>query len=235
MTTRDTNLSIPLLDLSHWRRGGAAERAALADELDDALSRLGFLLLTGHGLSDLAEQIRAEAHRFFLLPSEKKARYATTLGGRGWLPLGAEANAFYGYSPSCPDLKEGLAFGRELPTGNPKIDRTCSTDNVWPSETPTLRALCTRYTTALYQIHAELLVRSAPPPLSWPPADLTTVPIVVRTPSTSTATRRCVTPVPQATGSSRLARTLTGAPSPFSTVNRGAGGCKSRPRMATGS
>jgi isopenicillin N synthase-like dioxygenase len=157
MTILDANLPIPLLDLSHWRRGSAAERATLADQLDDALCRSGFLLLTGHGLSDLAEQIRAEAHRFFTLPSQTKARYATTLGGRGWLPLGAEANAFYGHSPRWPDLKESLAFGRELHTGNPEIDRTWSTDNVWPSETPKLRALCTRYTTALYQIHAELL------------------------------------------------------------------------------
>lgn len=59
----DNNLPIPLLDLSHWRRGTAAERAALADQLDNALCRSGFLLLTGHGLSDLAEQIRAEVHR----------------------------------------------------------------------------------------------------------------------------------------------------------------------------
>lgn len=155
--TLDANLPIPLLDLSHWRRGTAAERAALADQLDDALCRSGFLLLTGHGLSDLGEQIRAQAQRFFTLPWEMKARYATTLGGRGWLPLGAEANAFYGHSPSCPDLKESLAFGREPHTSDPESDRPCSTDNVWPSETPTLRALCTRYTTALYQLHAELL------------------------------------------------------------------------------
>ncbi|MGH3669394.1 MAG: 2-oxoglutarate and iron-dependent oxygenase domain-containing protein, partial [Pseudonocardiaceae bacterium] len=75
----DTNLPIPLLDLSHWRRSTATERAALADQLYDALCRSGFLLLTGHGLSDLAEGIRAEAQRFFTLPSETKARYATTL------------------------------------------------------------------------------------------------------------------------------------------------------------
>ncbi|MGH3827151.1 MAG: 2-oxoglutarate and iron-dependent oxygenase domain-containing protein, partial [Pseudonocardiaceae bacterium] len=119
--TTDTSLPIPLLDLSHWRRGSAAQRAALADQLDDALCRSGFLLLTGHGLSDLGQQIRAEARRFFTLRSERKARYATTLGGRGWLPLGAEANSFYGDSPSCPDLKESLVFGRELCTGNPEI------------------------------------------------------------------------------------------------------------------
>jgi isopenicillin N synthase-like dioxygenase len=157
MTTLGNNFPIPLLDLSHWRRGTAAERAALADQLDNALCRSGFLLLTGHELRDLAEQIRAEAHRFFTLPAETKSRYATTLGGRGWLPLGAEANAFYGHTASCPDLKESLAFGRELCTGNPEIDPTCSSDNVWPSETPNLRALCTRYTTALYQVHAELI------------------------------------------------------------------------------
>jgi isopenicillin N synthase-like dioxygenase len=157
LTTLDTNLPIPLLDLSYWRRGTAAERAALAAQLDGALCRSGFLLLTGHGLGNLGEQIRAEAQRFFILPSETKARYATTLGGRGWLPLGAEANSFYGNSPSCPDLKESLAFGRELHSGGPEIDRTSCRDNVWPSETPELRALCTRYTTALYQIHDELL------------------------------------------------------------------------------
>ncbi|MBV9012840.1 MAG: isopenicillin N synthase family oxygenase [Pseudonocardiales bacterium] len=157
MITPDTDLPIPLLDFSHWRRGSAAQRAVLADQLDDALCRSGFLLLTGHGLSDLGELVRAEAHRFFTLPSKIKARYATTLGGHGWLPLGAEANAFYGHSPSCPDLKESLAFGRELPTDTPHTNQPRPTANVWPSETPQLQSLCTRYITALYQIHAELL------------------------------------------------------------------------------
>jgi isopenicillin N synthase-like dioxygenase len=113
MTTPD----IPLLDISVWRDGTADQRERMAARLDDALRRSGFLLIENHGVAaGLRERIREEARKFFTLPDERKARYATPVGGRGWIPRGGEANAFYGKvaDPALADMKESLTIGRNF-------------------------------------------------------------------------------------------------------------------------
>jgi isopenicillin N synthase-like dioxygenase len=61
---------------------------------DIPLRDSGFLLVEGHGIdAGLRDRIRAEAREFFALPANRKASYATPVGGRGWIPQGGEANA----------------------------------------------------------------------------------------------------------------------------------------------
>ena len=87
--------SVPVVDLSPWFSGGEKGRAAIAAEVDAALQSVGFFLLTGHGVPEaLRDRVRAEARAFFALPGEAKQRYAVTVGGRGWLPPGVEANGY---------------------------------------------------------------------------------------------------------------------------------------------
>jgi len=80
---------IPTVDLDSWR----TDPAAVAAQVDTALQRAGFLLVTGHGVeADLRAGVRAAARRFFALPDEVKQRYAVRIGGRGWLaPVGRRA------------------------------------------------------------------------------------------------------------------------------------------------
>src|ERR1700744_6781006 len=88
---------IPLLDISRWRTGSAAQRRALAQRMAGALRQSGFLLVEGHGVADgLMSDIRASASRFFALPDAAKQPYSTPVGGRGWIRQGAQANALYG-------------------------------------------------------------------------------------------------------------------------------------------
>ena len=55
--------------------------------MDEALRSSGFLLITGHRVPAAARaQTRAAAREFFALPAGIKARYAITVGGRGWIP-----------------------------------------------------------------------------------------------------------------------------------------------------
>jgi isopenicillin N synthase-like dioxygenase len=105
--------AIPTVDLDTWR----IDPAAVAAQVDTALQRAGFLLVTGHGVdADLRAGVRAAARRFFALPGEVKQRYSVRIGGRGWLAPGVEANGLVEGTQTPPDLKESFAAG---PTHRP--------------------------------------------------------------------------------------------------------------------
>jgi isopenicillin N synthase-like dioxygenase len=152
--------NIPLLDITRWREGTGAERAGIAARMDEALCESGFLLVSEHGISaSLRETIRAQARSFFTLPMECKQPYATAVAGRGWIPPGGEANAFYGEvaDPERADLKESLTIGRELSTGDEETDAKWFTPNVWPAECPGLRDRCQAFTEQVRELYYDLL------------------------------------------------------------------------------
>ena len=160
MTTPD----IPLLDIAMWREGTARQRERLARRMDEALKRSGFLLIENHGVpAALRERIRAEARAFFTLPAGQKARYATPVGGRGWIPQGGEANAFYGEvaDPARADMKESLTIGRSFRTGDEETDNAWFAPNVWPGECPALEGLCEEFTAQVRDLYYDLLRMSA--------------------------------------------------------------------------
>jgi isopenicillin N synthase-like dioxygenase len=151
---------IPLLDISAWRHGSADERLLLAERMDQALCQSGFLLIEKHGVpAALRDRIRAEAAGFFALPAARKRAYATPVGGRGWIPQGGEANAFYGEvaDPTKADLKESLTNGRDFLTGDAETDRYWFAANVWPAERPDLAALAGEFTEQVRLLYYDLL------------------------------------------------------------------------------
>ena len=160
MTTPD----IPLLDISVWREGAPSQRERLAARMDEALRQSGFLMLENHGIeAGLRDQIRAAARAFFALPQARKARYATPVAGRGWIPQGGEANAFYGEAadPDRADMKESLTIGRNFRTGDEETDEAWFAPNVWPEECPALEGLCEEFTTQVRDLYYDLLRMSA--------------------------------------------------------------------------
>jgi isopenicillin N synthase-like dioxygenase len=151
---------IPLIDISRWRSGTQEERRALATRLDSALTSSGFLMVENHGVTqELKDQIRDCAHRFFALAPEQKSRYATVVGGRGWVPAGREANSFYGVAADATraDMKESLTFGRALTTGDDVLDREWFAPNVFPAEVPELASLCAQYADQVQALYVDLL------------------------------------------------------------------------------
>src|SRR5436309_101312 len=112
--------SVPVIDLTPWFSGGQAARAGVAAQVDAALQDVGFFLITGHGVPDeLRARVRAQARAFFALPRKSKQGYAVTVGGRGWLPPGVEANGYAEGTETPPDMKESFAVGADQPTGDP--------------------------------------------------------------------------------------------------------------------
>ena len=156
MTTPD----IPLLDISVWRHGTEQQRRSVAARMDRALRRSGFLLIENHGVpATLRRRIREEAGKFFALPAERKRAYATPVGGRGWIPQGGEANAFYGEvaDPARADLKESITNGRDFLTGDAAMDEQWFAANVWPAECPDLAALAGEFTEQAHGLYYDLL------------------------------------------------------------------------------
>ncbi|MCU1457705.1 MAG: 2OG-Fe(II) oxygenase [Actinomycetia bacterium] len=153
-------MTLPLMDLRAWTDGTDARRRAFAAEVDDALQTSGFLLLSGHGIPvGWRAELREAAARAFALPDDVRARYATQVGGRGWIPPGKEANSFYGEEsdPDRADMKESWVTGPAVGTGDPAVDAEWFPPNVWPDEVPELEACALRYTTALDHLYAELI------------------------------------------------------------------------------
>jgi isopenicillin N synthase-like dioxygenase len=155
---------IPLLNLSLWRHGTADRRTLLARRMDQALRQSGFLLIENHGIpAGLREALRTEAGKFFALPEDRKRQYATPVGGRGWIPRGGEANAFYGEvaDPARADMKESLTIGRDFRTGDAETDTAWFAPNVWPAECPDLASLAGRFTDLIRGLYYDLLRMSA--------------------------------------------------------------------------
>jgi len=150
--------SIPTIDLRPWLSGDPAARAQAAEQVDAALSRAGFLLVTGHGItSETREAVREAARTFFALPVELKQRYAVTVGGRGWLAKGAEANGYAEGTETPPDLKESWTAASDQPIGDPEIDAFWFQPNRWPEEVPQLQAVVEDYVGRMRALADELL------------------------------------------------------------------------------
>jgi len=148
---------VPLIDLTPWFSGDDQARAELAHEVDRALRRVGFLVVTGHGVSpELVAAVRAAGHEFFRLPADVKAQYSAQVGGRGWLAIGSEANGYSEGTETPPDLKESYVVGAEDASVE-GIDAAWFAPNVWPSQTPDLEPILAQYLVAMRQLADALL------------------------------------------------------------------------------
>jgi isopenicillin N synthase-like dioxygenase len=153
------NNPVPIIDLMPWFEGDETDRREVAARVDVALREIGFLVITGHGVpAALRADIRTAAKRFFALPAEAKHPYAVTVGERGWLPPGVEANAYAEGTESPPDLKETYAVGADQPIGEPATDEEWFLPNVYPDEVPELEGLLTDYLDRMRALADELLV-----------------------------------------------------------------------------
>ncbi|MEV6907325.1 2-oxoglutarate and iron-dependent oxygenase domain-containing protein [Amycolatopsis sp. NPDC051071] len=81
---------VPTIDLSTWDDG---DRAKPASAVDDALTHVGFLQVTGHGIPQATlDAMREATAAFFALPVEEKLRSAPAdrASDRGYAAEGTE-------------------------------------------------------------------------------------------------------------------------------------------------
>jgi isopenicillin N synthase-like dioxygenase len=81
--------SIPIIDVGDFLAGRAGALMAAAHRVHDALTTIGFFLLTGHAVPrPLIARTFAEARRFHQLPIEKKLALKLNEHINGYMVMG---------------------------------------------------------------------------------------------------------------------------------------------------
>jgi isopenicillin N synthase-like dioxygenase len=127
---------IPTIDISALRTG---DPTAVVRAIGEACREHGFFSIVGHGIpAALSDDLLRSARTFFALPEERKLAIAMARGGRAWrgfFPVGGELTS------GVPDAKEGLYFGSELPSDDPRVVAGVPLHgpNLFPDDVPGLR------------------------------------------------------------------------------------------------
>jgi isopenicillin N synthase-like dioxygenase len=111
-----TNAHLPVIDVAPLFGDEPQARRKVADAIGAACRDTGFFYATGHGVDPA--RLDTLAREFFALPEDDKMAIAMAKGGRAWrgyFPVGGELTS------GIPDRKEGIYFGNELSTDDPRV------------------------------------------------------------------------------------------------------------------
>src|SRR5262245_53988185 len=149
--------TIPIIDIGPLV-GGREDSCAVADEIGQACRGCGFFYVVGHGVGeDLQRRLEHHSRRFFAQELEAKMEIRMARGGRAWrgyFPVGGELTS------GRPDQKEGLYFGAELASDDPRVraGTPLHGPNLFPdANVPELRAVVLEYMAALTRLGHALL------------------------------------------------------------------------------
>ena len=157
---------IPVIDVADLMRAGDREETVHA--LGRACRDVGFLYVTGHGVSDaVLETLQAEAHSYFALPSAEKETLLMDERLRGYLPL--DYASYTGEPGAAKSRQEGFWTGYDRPL-NPanKLDGP----NRWPATSPGLKPAMLAYRAAVERLAKALQVGFSLA-MGWPEDRLT--------------------------------------------------------------
>ena len=155
---------IPLIDLAPYFAGGRADKERVAREIGRACERIGFFLISGHGVdTSLCERARDASRAFFDLPLEEKLairQRPDDKANRGYEPLGTEhLSATIGVE-TPPDLKESLSFGPLVVPDDPSFHTEAAAPhyapNIWPQRPAAFRPAIEAYIEALDRLGRHL-------------------------------------------------------------------------------
>ena len=156
--------AIPVIDLAPYRAGDPAGTKRIAEAVGEACERIGFLVITGHGVPDaLVRRVFDVSLAFFDLPlAEKLATRSDDPGiPRGYSALASKSlGRTYGLD-TPPDLREQFFVG-------PLEDRTAHfrrfpgaakvyAPNVWPARPAGFREVFTEFYRAQERLARELM------------------------------------------------------------------------------
>jgi isopenicillin N synthase-like dioxygenase len=156
MTASDTELALPVLDLSLLDAGPEAAQR-FRDELRDATHRVGFFYLTGTGVPpELEERLLRVSRAFFELPEADKLAIENIKSPhfRGYTRIGGER------TQGKVDWREQIDIGPELEAvtdpSAPDHARLIG-PNLWPDALPELREVAEEWQARLAEVGRKLL------------------------------------------------------------------------------
>src|SRR5215213_10344324 len=130
--------AIPIIDVADCLAGRPGALAAVGRQVHDALTTVGFFVLTGHDVPmALIERTFAEARRFHQLPMDKKLALMLNEHINGYMVMGRYAVRTSDINDNDKgDLNEALFIKRERPANDPLLlsGRRFVGPNQWPAE-----------------------------------------------------------------------------------------------------
>jgi isopenicillin N synthase-like dioxygenase len=130
--------AIPIIDVSAMLSGQAGALAKTARQVHDALTQVGFFVVTGHDVPRaLIDRTFAEAERFHALPMERKLALKMNEHNNGYMAMGRYA--VWTSDVNCndkPDLNEAFFIKRERGPDDPLLrsGRRFVGPNIWPDD-----------------------------------------------------------------------------------------------------
>ena len=131
---------IPVIDIGPLRDG--SDPKSVAEALHAASSGLGFIYISGHGISQQTIKCaRASAYEFFRSSQTKKTTVAISNKHRGWLGRGGAKMQ----NDAKADLKESFVWGYQDENGDTPQDHSLRGPNQWPKFLPTMQKAAMDY------------------------------------------------------------------------------------------
>ena len=156
--------ALPTIDLTPLRDGSAAHKRAVAREIDDACTGIGFFLVAGHGIPQrLIAETRQAAVGFFALPHEEKMKVQRPPAkiSRGYNWVGDRSLSYSLGQAAPPDIQEAFAFG---PDGTVELARRVDpaaaqmyAPNIWPERPRNFKETMLGYYDAMAGLAATML------------------------------------------------------------------------------
>jgi isopenicillin N synthase-like dioxygenase len=130
--------AIPVIDVADYLAGRSGALEAVARQVHDALTTVGFFVLTGHDVPlTLIERAFAEARRFHQLPMDKKLALKLNDHINGYMVMGRYAVRTSDINDNEKgDLNEAFFIKRERAPNDPLLlsGRRFVGPNLWPEE-----------------------------------------------------------------------------------------------------
>jgi len=153
--------SVPILDLTAYFAGDRAALPGLGAALRDALERVGFFCVTGHGIADdLIARVYAEAARFHALPLDDKLALPMSPSNTGYVPLGGGiSRASEVETATRPNQNAAFFMKRERTPDDPDVVAGTAHRglNQWPADLPGYRETLLEYFAAMEAMAGRLL------------------------------------------------------------------------------
>ena len=131
--------AIPVIDVADYLAGRPGALQDVARRLYDALTTVGFMVITGHDVPQaMIDQTFAEAHRLHDLPMPEKLALKLNEHNNGYMAMSRYAVWTSDVNKNDkPDLNEAFFIKRERGLDNPlrQSGRRFVGANVWPDET----------------------------------------------------------------------------------------------------
>jgi len=157
----ESTFRIPLIDFSKYRKATSiSEKRRTADEIVNGFKEVGFVYLSGHGISsDTVQTAFEKSANFFRLPMDVKSKLAweDPRSNRGYVQVGrervtqsADAAEIAALRAKAPDSKETMEIGR---------DWDATWKNQWPQESnaPTFKQTMLDFFQICHELHVVVM------------------------------------------------------------------------------